>query len=238
LSNLVDVDVIDVLQIMLRGERSDIHTALPGKVVTYYPSKQTADIQLLVKKPQFDLDGKRVDSVEYPLLPNVPVMWPRAGGYMITMPLAADDFVWVSWAEAAIGEVLMTGQVSDPIETSRHTITHPVCTPGCTPDPAALTDSSVTVNDRLVMGKSGGPQIQVTGSNVVLGNGATDSVALARVVDSNFSAIVSYLEGIFTTAGAAPSTIICAGSGSPATIASALPLPSTPTTASALVKSL
>lgn len=150
------VDLVDVILTALQGERDDIHTAMPGKVVAYYPDKQTADIQPMLKRPVFDENGGRLKGASLPVLPSVPVIWPRAGGYILKMPMQPGDFVWLMFSEGGTGEYRTTGQESEPLDVSRHTITYPYCTPGAFPDTSPSSDPDVTANEKMVVGKSGG----------------------------------------------------------------------------------
>lgn len=154
----LSIDLVDAIQRALRGERDDIHTCMPGKVVRYYPTDQTADVQLQLKKPLFDENSDRQDGTSYPMLPKVPVIWPRAGGYIHGMPMTAGDFVWVMFSEGGTGEYRNTGQESEPFDVSRHTITYPYCLPGASPDVLASTDPDIVGGQAMVVGKEGGPQ--------------------------------------------------------------------------------
>lgn len=200
-----DVEIVDCFIAALRGERMDIHTAMPGIVAAYYPATQLADIQPALKQPLFDDTGMRITpGRELPILPKVPVIWPRAGGHMFTMPMVPGDFVWISFAEGGTGEYRLTGQVSEPFDTSRHQISYPVCTPGACPDTVALPDASVQASGTSVWGKSGGIQIQNNGNTInFCTSGSTsapaDAPSLASVVDSNFADIKTSLGTVAAT---------------------------------------
>lgn len=206
MSNDIDIDLIDVLNEAFRNERADIHTAMPGQVVHYYPSTQTADVQLMLKKPDFDPDtGMRNDPVTYPMLPNIPVMWPRAGGYQVVLPMTSGDFVWVSFSEGGTSEFRLTGQESEPFDVSRHQVTYAACTPGVFPNSQPINDASVTGGSRAVVGKSGGAQVQFDGSHVIMtDSGSTsdpgDFAARANLVDSIFTALNTFMTSLTTYA--------------------------------------
>lgn len=202
------VETLDVILAALQGEREDIHTAMPGKVVKYYPDKQTADVQPMLKRPVFDTDDNRLQGESLPVLPNVPVIFPRGGGFIIHVPLAPGDFVWVMFSEGGTGEFRQTGQESEPFDVSRHTITYPYCVPGAVPDTKASTDSDVTAGTKMVVGKEGDDaRILFSPGTIEVGAGATDYAALASKVDSAISTIVTHLNAclavLFPPAGPA-----------------------------------
>jgi hypothetical protein len=203
------VELIEILQQAFRGEREDIHTALPGKVVTYDPQTQLADIQLMIKRPVFDDTDTRQMGESFPILPSVPVRWPQAGGYAFVLPMQPGDFVWVEFSESGTGEFRSTGQESEPFDVSRHTITHPYCSPGAPPDVAAMTDTAVQTGERVVIGQLGTEfQVQIGAAVIALGAGATDFVALASLVMARLNRLQAAFDAhVHATAAAGPPSI-------------------------------
>ena len=57
----------------------EIHTAMPGKVVSFNSTRNTVDVQ-----PQFRQSTERADGTfeveDLPVIPDVPIAWPRGGG--------------------------------------------------------------------------------------------------------------------------------------------------------------
>lgn len=189
-----DVSLEDLLRYHHHSIVADIHTLMPGKIVTYYPATQTADVQPMVKRPYWS-DTDTPDGVtpgnkayiSYPLIPNVPVEFPGAGGYILTFPVNAGDTCDIEFSEASLAEYLSTGQESEPVDVGRHKLAYAVCHPVfCPITPTA--DGAITGNDRVVLGTPGGVQIQITGANIILGAGASDFVALASKVDAAIKA--------------------------------------------------
>lgn len=68
-----------------QNEREAMWGEIPGKVIAFYPEKQTADIE-----PQFRprINGK---PAEMPTLYDMPVRFPRVGGFVITTPVKVGD---------------------------------------------------------------------------------------------------------------------------------------------------
>lgn len=184
------IELVEILQQAFRGEREDLHTALPGQVVTYDPMTQLADVQLMIKRPVFDDTGVRQTGESFPILPSVPVRWPQAGGYAFVLPMQPGDFVWVEFSESGTGEFRVTGQESEPFDVSRHTITYPFCSPGAPPDSAQMTDTYVQTGERVIIGQLGTEfQVQIGAAVIALGAGGTDAVALASKVMADLRAI-------------------------------------------------
>lgn len=71
----------DAMRQAIQFQLYDVHTALPGQVISYDYSTQKASIQPCLKKSY--LDGT---TQEMPILNNVPVIFPKAGGASLTFP--------------------------------------------------------------------------------------------------------------------------------------------------------
>lgn len=187
----------------------DIHTSLPGKIVAYYPDKQTADVQPMVKRTYWsdtEVNGVAPGNVVYesfPLIPNVPVEFPGAGGYVLLFPVSAGDTCDILFSGASIADYLSSGQESAPTDVGRHKLAYAVCHPIYNPT-TPIAPGSAGNNDRLVLGTPGGVQIQINGSNVILGDGATDFVALASKVAANFTLLTTALTAMATAASVGP----------------------------------
>ena len=231
-----NVELYDIMMTSLDLLQEEIHTAMPGQVTAYDSQTQLADVQLMIKKPQFDDADNRLDPVSFPVLPKVPVRWPQAGGFAFVLPMQIGDFVWVTFSELGTGEFRTTGQESEPLDIGRHTITYPYCSPGAPPDNMAITDNTVQGGTGAMIGQIGTTnQITITHGGIQLGGPTvTDAMALASKVNDNLTAITNFLTAIFPSPGT--TTLICAGSGSPATGGPTGPVPTMSDVSSPLVK--
>jgi hypothetical protein len=63
----------------------------PGAVVAYHADSQTADIQPMTNDPRTDTDTGAVVPEPWPVLLNVPIAWPRFGGFVLVGPLKVGD---------------------------------------------------------------------------------------------------------------------------------------------------
>lgn len=206
----------DVIDEAVCTRLRDLHTAIPGRVVSYDATKQTADVQPLVRYEIPDADGAPTYE-ELPVLPNVPVLWPRSGSWFLAMPLAEGDTVQLLFNERAIGHWRAgDGEVTHPGDLRLHDLSHAVAIPGLYPTRRALTHAPPSAGD-LVFGsdandgtrvalKPDGRVVITQGSTVVLqvdadgtvqlgGNAGTNLIALANLVDARIGAIVGWLNG-------------------------------------------
>jgi len=179
----LDPDLAEVVDAALDSRLLDVHTAIPGTIKSYDAAKQTADVIVQVRSATPAQDGSTVAET-VPVLPNVPVQWPRGGGYALHFPLTAGDHVLLVFSEAAIGHWRETGQVADPGDLERHSFSYAIAIPGIAPNAGALTDAPT------------GEAVLTVGDGVFrVGASGADFVALSAKVDANFQALVDLFSG-------------------------------------------
>jgi hypothetical protein len=219
-----DPKIEDVLREVLDSERRDLHTALPGRVESYDAAKQTANVSLQVLHVGKDENGNPVQS-KYPVLANVPVAFPRGGGFFLSFPLVKGDHVFVVFCEASIDQWRAKGAETYPGDLRRHGLTGAVAIPCLYPRTKPLANAG---SANLTLGAAGvpgaAPVIQVTPTEVLLGSeAAVAAVALAPLVNAQLIALKAAITAtvIVPADGGASfkSTLLAALSAWPATVA-------------------
>lgn len=81
--------------------QSRMWTALPGEVVSYDPSALTVQVQPTVKGLVTQQDGSG-ETVDMPVLPDVPVCFPHGGGLSFTFPINPGDECLVVFSSRCI----------------------------------------------------------------------------------------------------------------------------------------
>ncbi len=150
----------ELLELAITSFLAGVHTSMPGKVVTYFPETQKADIKPLLKTLTVHGDGSElVESI--PIIPDVPIHFMRAAGFAMTFPLEPGDLVCLHFAESSIDNYLSSqGDDSDPDDFRKHDLSDAIAVPGFYPFTKSIGDIS-SVN--MVMGKTeGGIQIHLT----------------------------------------------------------------------------
>jgi len=118
------------------------------------------------------------------VIPNVPLAWFKAGGFVISAAPAAGDAVTLLAYDMDPSAYRSSGNQSDPIDASRHSGAYWIALPFDITDVGAPGDPG----SNLVLGQPAGIQIQINGTNIVLGLGAGDFVALASKVNDAIKA--------------------------------------------------
>lgn len=168
----------EIVERILEDAKADLHVALPGRVESYDPAKQIANIKPTIKQTVREGDDQDKTLLEHPVIPAVPVVWPRGGGYFMTFPLAAGDSGLLVFSERDLGAWRDSGQVSDAGDEGIHGLAGAVFIPGLEVVSRALSSGDAGT-DHMVLGKEGGTQIHVDGSFVHLGGSAGSVLVLA-----------------------------------------------------------
>lgn len=197
----------EVITEALEHRLADVQVATVCRVKTYDPALQVADLIPVVRRPVRDEDGDIVDSEDLCVLPNVPVLWPRAGGFFLTMPLLPGDHVLAVFSHDSFAMWRESGSVTDPGDLRRHSLANAVCFAGIFPTASPLSPTPLALAARaagLVLGKDGAPQqIQINPTGIKLGALAVSPVALAVPLLVYVTALAAA-----DTAGAASDTAI------------------------------
>jgi hypothetical protein len=126
----------------------DVHTALPGKVVTFYPDRCEADVLPYgkYKKP----DGGTLD---FPKVPGVPVYFPQGAGQTATIvyPVKPGDECILLFSEQAL-DIWRNGAASDT--DLKFDLTNAVALVGLFAKPNALVKEAVE-KDAIIVDRSG-----------------------------------------------------------------------------------
>jgi hypothetical protein len=184
----------EVIDTAIESRLLDIHTSLPGRVKKYDAAAQTVDVELVVRGvvPNADDDGAPVLE-DLPIIPNVPVEWPQAGGFYFHMPLAVGDEGKLTFFEAAVGHFRESGATSPPGDLRRHSLSSATFTPCAISKGKKLPDAPTA---HALIGVPAGKFLQVSTPS-----GTADFVALAQKVDDALSSLKDILTG---TPGAQP----------------------------------
>lgn len=107
------------LRMAMEGQQAKIWTALPGIVTGVDLTKQTVSVQPSVQGSVSDAQGN-VSNVNLPVLVDVPIVWPRAGGFALTFPIKAGDEVLVVFSSRCIDAWWQSGGVGVAAEARMH----------------------------------------------------------------------------------------------------------------------
>jgi hypothetical protein len=106
--------LVEALKMSFSEGLKGVHTLLPGEIVSYDNATQRARVRI----------GCSIELIDntllpYPVLIDVPVQFPRWGGYTITMPVSPGDECAVVFGERDMSRFLSSGATDFPPVTAR-----------------------------------------------------------------------------------------------------------------------
>lgn len=184
----------EVIQTVIDANLIELHVCLPGKVETYDYTTQYADI--LPSLYRGVENGNQAPTLQaWPVIPNVPVIWPRAssGEAFIHLPLLPGDDVTLIISERSLDNWKQTGMLSSPDDRRKFNITDAMCIPGGSGKALAFTPQA---SDDLEI-QNGESAISLgVGGDIDIGLDATHPAALGDAVQARLSAIESALSAL------------------------------------------
>lgn len=201
-------DLLDVLGEFERKLLDGIHTAMPGRIESYDPATQRADVRPLIRQriPKADTDEREHVYEDLPIIPSVRVLHPRGGGAFVHLPIATGDTVLLVFCSSGIGHwEAGDGSVQDAGDERRHHPAHAVAIPGMYPAAKNIADVGTDNKTHLVVGFDGGArlsikpngdvQIDTTGTITLAGAAAAQFIARADRVDAAIAELRAQLIG-------------------------------------------
>ena len=127
-------DDLEALQTVLDGRQAQIHTGMPGIIVSFNATAVTAVVQPAIQAIQSKPDGTRQPMSISPIH-DVPVHFPGGGGHTLTFPVKPGDECWLSFSERSIDNWFQHGGTLQPSDWRMHDITDAVAHVGVRSQP-------------------------------------------------------------------------------------------------------
>ena len=163
------------------------HVALPAIVQSFNAQAQTVDVQPTIRE-RVILEDNSISYQQYPLLINVPILYPQAGDYSITFPIKRGDECLVIFSDISIDNWWLYGNVQNPIEQRRHDLSDGIAIFGLKNQSKLVGQS---VSNSLVIKNGNGNMISLDSSgniyikgNVVVDGNFTTKNGVTRLGDS------------------------------------------------------
>ncbi|MFI7782666.1 hypothetical protein EN46_02070 [Citrobacter amalonaticus] len=122
-------DLAETLKSERETTKNQIRVAMPGIIQSFDPDAVTAIVQSAIRSVEIDNDGNRITK-NYPLLVDVPVVFPRGGGVTLTFPVKAGDECLVIFADRCIDFWWQSGGVQEPVDDRMHDLSDAFCIVG------------------------------------------------------------------------------------------------------------
>lgn len=199
-------DQEEAMRLMLDGRQSTIWTAMPCIVKSVDFGAMTLEAQPAIQGTIEDENGV-LQSVNLPLLVDVPIVFPGAGGFIITLPIQSGDEVLVVMASRCIDAWWQSGGIQRPMEARMHDLSDGFAIPGPRSQPNVVSGISTT-----------GAQIRNDAGTTYIEIAADGKIKLVSPTEIDVTAPAINLTGVVTVTG----SIVATGAISGATIGSGL----------------
>jgi hypothetical protein len=205
--------------------RADFRKVVPATILAV--NGQKVDVQIDINSTLFDEINTAI-SVPAASLSGVPYCSLRAGGFSLWIPPTVGDSVLIIFSDLSYDTWQARNRGDPPVDPGWkgfHTADSPFAIPCIAPATQPLTTAP---SGSLVIGKDGSDeQIVISGSDIKLGAGASNFVALANLVATELGKIATALTSIVVTIPVtSPAGTPSAGTGtaaySPAPVAATL----------------
>lgn len=149
------------LRTALDGFQSGLWTAIPGIIQSVDFTKMTCTVQPAVQGEVQDETGA-TQNVNYPLLADVPIVFPGCAGFIITLPLAQGDEVLVVFSSRCIDSWWQSGGVNNrPLEARMHDLSDGFAIPGPRSVPN-IPAGSISTTGMEIRNAAGNSKIQMS----------------------------------------------------------------------------
>ncbi|SUQ58403.1 phage baseplate assembly protein V [Raoultella terrigena] len=133
----------EVLASERRTLNEQLRVVLPGIIQSFDPDTVTAVVQPAIRYIERDNDGNK-ETKDYPLLVDVPVVFPRGGGCTFTFPVSEGDECLVIFADRCIDFWWQSGGIQEPVDGRMHDLSDAFCIVGPQSQAKKISGISIT----------------------------------------------------------------------------------------------
>lgn len=178
------------LRLAFDGRLSNLWTAGPGIVQAIDFTTMTLSVQPAIQGVVENEDGT-VINVNMPLLIHVPIQFPAAGGFALTLPIQVGDEVLIVWASRCIDAWWQSGGIQRPIEARLHDLSDGFALVGIKSVPNVIPSISTT-----------GAQLRNTAGTTYVEIAADGKIKLVSPSEIDITAPVVSVTGDMNVSGA------------------------------------
>lgn len=188
-----------------------VHKAGPGIVTAYDSVTNTAFVRPAIKHATYSMSTDERSYRDVGEIPFVPVIFPRAGGKILRLPVVEEDTVLLVFCDTSLAEWRESGSVSEPQDARRHSIGWPVAIPGFFPDtnPPNPVDAAAVALGQAIFGEDGGKQLRVGPTGIELAPAGVTPVSPVALAVPLMTYVTAATAAV-TAGGAADTTIVAA----------------------------
>lgn len=171
----------EVLNAALDQFAFDLRVACPGIIRSFDDTRQTATVQPAIRE-RITIGGA-IEWVELPLLADVPVFMPRAGGYCLTLPVAEGDECLIVFGDSSMDAWWQSGGVQNQVLKRRHDLSDAFALIGIWSQPRVI--GNYSADSAQLRNEAGTAFVELSSSALTLRFGSNSVVLSASGVEVN-----------------------------------------------------
>lgn len=140
----------------------DLRVAIPGIIQSFDANTQTVVVNPAIRE-RLVFDGEE-EWLNIPLLVDVPIVLPRAGGYSLTMPIKPGDECLVVFSDMCIDAWWQSGGTQNQVECRRHDLSDGFAIIGTWSQPRVI--SGYSTNSVQLRNDSGSSYVEIAGDTI------------------------------------------------------------------------
>lgn len=152
---------------LVKSILSQVNTSIPAQITSFNPDTQTVECRCAIKR----VNKATGEQVEYPLLVDLPIVYPVAGGYALTLPIQSGDECLVVFAQRCIDGWFDKGEVKQEAENRMHSLSDGFAVIGINNQANSL--PNYNTNALELRNKAGTSKITLDNDSIVLTVGGT-----------------------------------------------------------------
>lgn len=148
--------------------KSFLRVSIPGIIQSFDATTQTCVVQPAIREKVTNNDYS-TQWMDLPLLLDVPIVVPRAGGFALTLPIKKGEECLVIFADMCIDGWFSFGDIQNQLEKRRHDLSDAICIPGLYSQPNKI--SNYSTNSIQLRNLSGNQYIEIKENEInIVGN--------------------------------------------------------------------
>lgn len=154
---------------------------VPGIIQSFDVAAQTVTVQPALRE-KMCIDGDE-NWVDIPLLVDVPIVVPRAGGYALTLPIQQGDECLVVFGDMCIDGWWQSGGVQNQVECRRHDLSDGFAIIGVWSQPKVL--PAYSTGSAQLRNESGSAYVELAGDTINIKAGSVNIQAGSVDIKAN-----------------------------------------------------
>lgn len=140
-----------------------LRVACPGIVLSFNAEEQTVSVQPAIREKRVSAEGEET-WIDIPQLVDVPVVFPRAGGYVLTFPVKPGDECLIIFGDSCMDAWWQSGGVQNQIDCRRHDLSDGYAILGPWSQPRTIPNYSTS--SAQLRTESGSSYIELSGNTI------------------------------------------------------------------------